>query len=81
MAFLGVVSYQFSSDYPCSLLQALKPKEVVWIHWEDFFRKYTKEPKTIRGTDVVKFFDLPCVKPYKSKALLPWPGVTLDISY
>ena len=81
MAFLGVVSYQFSPDYPCSLLQALKPKEVVWIHWEDFFRKYTKKPKTIRGTDVVKFFDLPCVKPYKSKALLPWPGVTLDISY
>jgi hypothetical protein len=81
MAFLGVVSYQFSPDYPCSLLQALKPKEVVWIHWEDFFRKYTKKPKTVRGTDVVKFFDRPCVSPYKSKALLPSPGVTLDISY
>jgi hypothetical protein len=81
IAFLGVASYQFSPDYPCSLLQALKPKEVVWIHWEDFFRKYTKKPKTVRGTDVIKFFDLPCVSPYKSKALLPWPGVTLDISY
>jgi L-ascorbate metabolism protein UlaG (beta-lactamase superfamily) len=81
MAFLGVVSYQFSPDYPCSLLQALKPKEVVWIHWEDFFRKYTKKPKAVRGTDVKKFFDLHCVKPYKSKALLPWPGVTFDISY
>ncbi len=81
MAFLGVASYQFSPDYPCSLLQALRPKEVVWIHWEDFFRKYTKKPKTVRGTDVVKFFNLPCVNSYKSKALLPWPGVTLNISY
>ena len=81
MAFLGVASYQFSPDYPCSLLEALKPKEVVWIHWEDFFRKYTKKPKTVRATDITKFFDLPCVNPYKSKALLPWPGVTFDISY
>ncbi len=75
LAFLGVASFQFSPDYPCTLLQAIHPKEVVWIHWEDFFRKYSKEPKTIRGTDVVKFFELPCVKPYKTKALLPWPGV------
>ena len=81
MAFLGVVSHHFSPDYPCTLLQSLKPKEVVWIHWEDFFRKYSKKPKTVRGTDVVKFFDLPCVSPYKAKALLPLPGITFDISY
>ena len=55
-------------------MQAIQAKEIVWIHWEDFFRKYSKDPKTLRGTDVVKFFDIPCVKPYKPKALLPWPG-------
>jgi hypothetical protein len=81
MAFLGVVSHHFSPDYPCTLLASLNPKEVVWIHWEDFFRKYSKKPRTVRGTDVVKFFDVPCVTPYKSKALIPWPGVTLDVSY
>lgn len=81
IAFLSLASYQYSPDYPCSLLQAIKPKEIVWIHWEDFFRKYTKKPKTIRATDVIKFFDLPCVSPYKSKALMPWPGVLLDITY
>jgi hypothetical protein len=81
LAFLGVASYHFSPDYPCALLDSIKPKEVVWIHWEDFFRKYTKKPKTVRGTDVVKFFDIPCVKPYKEKALLPWPGVTYDVTY
>jgi hypothetical protein len=81
IAFLGVVSHHFSPDYPCTLLESLKPREVVWIHWEDFFRKYSKKPKTVRGTDVVKFFDLPCVAPYKAKALIPWPGVTFDVSY
>jgi L-ascorbate metabolism protein UlaG (beta-lactamase superfamily) len=79
LAFLGLASYHFSPGYPCTVLQALNPKEVVWIHWEDFFRKYTKTPKTVRGTDVIKFFDSPCVSPYKSRAFLPWPGVTYDI--
>lgn len=80
LAFLGLVSFHFSNEYPCTLIEAINPKEVVWIHWEDFFRKYTKKPKTVRGTDVTKFFELPCVRPYKSKALLPWPGVTYKIN-
>ncbi|HET6540649.1 MAG TPA: hypothetical protein VFG46_09205 [Chryseolinea sp.] len=78
VAFLGLASFHFSPDYPCTLLQAIDPKEIVWIHWEDLFRKYSKEPKTLRGTDLVKFFDLPCVKPYKAKALLPWPRAGYD---
>jgi len=78
LAFLTPASFHFSPDYPCTLLQAVNPKEIVWIHWEDFFRKYSKDPKTLRGTDMVKFFDLPCVKPYKAKALLPWPGVAYE---
>ncbi len=79
LAFLGVVSYHFSPDYPCTLLNAIKPKQIVWVHWEDFFRKYTKDPKTVRGTDVVNFFELPCVQPYQSKGFLPWPGVKFEI--
>ena len=78
VALLGLVSFHFSTEYPCTLLEALRPKEVVWIHWEDFFRRYTKEPKTVRGTDVIKFFELPCVDRYKNKSLLPLPGVALD---
>jgi L-ascorbate metabolism protein UlaG (beta-lactamase superfamily) len=79
VAFLGLVSFQFSTEYPCALLEAVQPKKVVWIHWEDFFRKYTKKPKTVRGTDVVKFSDLPCVQGYKSKSLLPVPGVAFEL--
>lgn len=78
VAFLGVVSYYFSPGYPCEVVKALNPREIVWIHWEDFFRKYTKEPKTARGTDIPKFFELPCINSYKSRILLPWPGVTYE---
>ena len=86
IAFLGVVSYQFSPAYPCTLLSKLnesnhevKP-EIVWIHWEDFFRKYNRKPKTVRGTDIAAFFDLSCVAPYKKNSWVPWPGVTYDIT-
>jgi hypothetical protein len=86
LAFLGVASYHFSPDYPCTLLSALtalasesKSPKVVWIHWEDFFRNYSRKPKSVRATDVVNFFDKPCVRPYKADALLPWPGVVYDL--
>jgi hypothetical protein len=81
IALLGVVSYHFSPDYPCTLLDAINPKHVVWIHWEDFFRKYTKEPKTVRGTDFRAFFELPCVREYKNSGKMLWPGVKMRLVY
>lgn len=78
IAFLGVASYHFSPAYPCALLDSIQSKKVVWIHWEDFFRRYTKKPKTVRGTDVGKFLDMPCVK---QDSMLPWPGVAFDVAY
>jgi hypothetical protein len=86
VAFLGVVSYHFSPDYPCTLLSEFQNAhpdsnlEIVWMHWEDFFRKYDRKPKTVRGTDVPAFFNIPCVLPYKNKSWTPWPGVVYDIS-
>jgi hypothetical protein len=81
LAFIGVASYGFSPDYPCGLLQAITPRQVIWIHWEDFFRPYTKEPKTVRGTDVPGFFELPCIQPYKISGKILWPRVKLELVY
>jgi hypothetical protein len=81
VAALGVASFQFSENtYPCSYLEAMKPAHVVFIHWEDFFRKYRRAPKSVMKTDVAKFFNhlLPsCAVPYT----LPAPGVVIEISY
>jgi hypothetical protein len=81
LAFIGIASYGFSPDYPDDLLQAISPRQVIWIHWEDFFRRYTKEPKTVRGTDVPGFFELPCIQPYKISGKILWPRVKLQLVY
>lgn len=86
IAFLGIASYQFSKDYPCRLLSEFenahseKRTLIVWTHWEDFFRRYDKNPKTLRGTNVPEFFNLNCVQSYKKNSRMPWPGVTYRIS-
>lgn len=86
IAFLGIASYHFAEEYPCRLLSEIenahpgKRPQIVWTHWEDFFRRYDKKPKTLRGTDVPEFFDLSCVQSYKDDFRMPWPGVTYRIS-
>jgi hypothetical protein len=81
IAFLGVASYQGSPEYPDSLLKFIHPKKTVWIHWEDFFRKYTRNTKTVRGTDVKKFYqrDTSWYREYPS--CTPFPGSILTIGY
>lgn len=81
IAFLGIASYEASPDYPSTLIMALDPTKIVWIHWEDFFRKYTKEPKTVRATNVPGFFNLPAVEAVKSKSYLPWPRAIFELNY
>lgn len=81
LAFIGVASYAFSPDYPCELLEQISPREIVWIHWEDFFRSYNKPPKTLRGTDVPGFFRLPCLSKYKNSGKLLWPRVKMELVY
>jgi hypothetical protein len=81
IAFLGVASYHFSKhSYPSTFLDSLRPKKIVFIHWEDFFRSYKRKPKTVLKTDVVKFFKtLP--EKYKDNYFLPLPGVVFDVKY
>jgi len=81
IAFLGVVSYHFSPEYPCVQLNQLQPGEIVWVHWEDFFRRYGKRPKTVRGSDIPGFFRLPCVGKYDIPGKLMPPLTTIRLLY
>jgi hypothetical protein len=81
IAFLGIASYAASPQYPAELLTALNPTAVVWLHWEDFFRSYTRPPKTVRATNVPAFFKLDAVNKVKDKAYLPWPKAVLEVKY
>jgi L-ascorbate metabolism protein UlaG (beta-lactamase superfamily) len=81
VAFLGIASYAASPQYPAELLTALNPAAVVWLHWEDFFRPYTRPPKTVRATNVPAFFKLDAVSKVKNKAYLPWPRAVLEVKF
>ncbi|MFM9838174.1 MAG: hypothetical protein ACKVOQ_07915 [Cyclobacteriaceae bacterium] len=81
IAFLGIASYAASPQYPAELLKALNPAAVMWLHWEDFFRSYTRPPKTVRATNVPAFFKLEAVSKVKNKAYLPWPRAVLEVKY
>jgi L-ascorbate metabolism protein UlaG (beta-lactamase superfamily) len=55
LALIGVASTNYTKNYPQELLALIKPKHVILIHWEDFFRAYKKEPKIVRFTRMKEF--------------------------
>lgn len=72
LAFLGVASHQFSENYPEAIVTHLNPKNICWIHWEDFFGIHEKEPLTVRQTNIKRFFSTYSLK--FSNQFLPLPG-------
>ena len=81
LAVLGVASYHFSeTTYPCEYVKKLQPKNVMFIHWEDFFRPYNRKPKSILKNDLPRFFNeiIPACIP---KYILPVPGVVVNVKY
>lgn len=81
LAVLGIASYHFSENtYPCEFLKTLQPKDVMFIHWEDFFRKLRKEPKAVKTNDIARFFTdvfAKCSRNY----VLPVPGSVITIMH
>jgi hypothetical protein len=80
LAILGVASYHFSENtYPCEFLTALKPSNLMFIHWEDFFRKVHQPPKAVKKNDIPRFFSevfSKCRMNYR----LPLPGTVISVS-
>jgi hypothetical protein len=79
LAILGVASYQFSENtYPCEFLTTLKPNNLMFIHWEDFFRKVNQRPKTVKTNDITRFFTDVFSK-CKMDYAMPVPGAVITI--
>jgi hypothetical protein len=82
LAVLGVASYHFSeSTYPCNYLDRLKPSNLMFIHWEDFFRSYKKRPRSVIATDVPRFFNTVLSQCKPAGYIVPAPGVVVNVSY
>lgn len=79
LAILGVASYRFSENtYPCEFLDTLHPKHLMFIHWEDFFRRVQQRPKSVKTNDTPRFFNEVFAK-CKMDYLMPIPGSVVKI--
>jgi hypothetical protein len=81
ISILCMASFNYVSNYPDSLINYLKPKQIVIVHWENFFKKYSlnrKHYKIVPFTNAMCFIDrmeqLLYPATVKSKCLLPVPN-------
>jgi len=84
LAFIGVASANNVRDYPMGLLRAIRPRYVVFIHWEDFFRSYDKKPGIVRATNFKKFlsrYEEVMGKDYPSFTTMPRQGTMYRFLY
>jgi hypothetical protein len=81
LAVLGIASYHFSENtYPCEFLKTLKPAKLMFIHWEDFFRKLRQKPKAVKTNDVARLFT-DVFSNCKMDYTMPLPGSVITIRY
>ena len=74
LAILCVASFKQVNNYPEGIVRAIRPKNIMLGHWEDFFRKQGKPVKALRATNVGSFIKrLEAVLPEDSKWFLPLP--------
>jgi hypothetical protein len=84
LALIGVASTNQVDNYPMQLLSAIRPRYVVLIHWEDFFRAYRKEPKIVRGTRFKIFlnrYQSVMGSGYAGRTSMPRPGTLYRFQY
>ncbi len=57
LAIICVASYSYVADYPYSLLNTIKPKKTILVHWEDFLNKgmYVQNPRVVALTRIKPF--------------------------
>jgi hypothetical protein len=82
VAVFGIASYHFSEEsYPCRYIDEMRPQQVMFIHWEDFFRKYQQEPKTVMKNDIPEFFKKVLPACNNGDYIFPVPGVVVNVKY
>lgn len=86
LAFLCAASSNYvKRNYPQRILEDLKPSKIVWIHWEDFFRK----PLDFDGARLVRFTRFGVLnrklkkagyEPSQQTQVMPRPGTKIIIN-
>ena len=81
VAIVTVAGFGQTKEYPEGIIQELKPRHVVLVHWEDFFRDPEKPPKVLRATNLKRFIRrLERVLPSDADWTMAKPGVELEFN-
>ncbi len=86
LAILCYASAPNVKDYPGLILDYIKPKKTVLVHWEDFFRtpRSPEDVKLVRGTNpkkVKKRIEVLNLKSVKDHFVMPKPGTFIHVKY
>jgi hypothetical protein len=88
LAIICLASYKYVNHYPERLLDTLRPKKTIIVHWEDFFNDmYVHEPKVVGLSPEIPFMQklesLPWVGKgnLKKHFVMPKPLVKLKVRY
>jgi hypothetical protein len=86
MAIVCFASMQEVDDYPDYLIKAMKPQEILLIHWEDFFRypRDADDLKIVRGTNKnIAEERIHAIEqlPFKPTVSIPRPGTLITVKY
>jgi ribonuclease BN (tRNA processing enzyme) len=78
LAILCAASYHEVTDYPGRFLEKVKLDHIIIGHWENFFRSYSKPPRSVPFTNVKKFIKIVNAnKQAHTTCHLPKPGTCL----
>lgn len=78
LAILCAASFHEVRNYPERFLAEIKPRHIIVGHWENFFRSYTKPPRTVPFTNVKKFIEkVKTAKPEGVDCHVPKPGACI----
>jgi hypothetical protein len=86
LAVLCYASSDHVKNYPAFLLDSLKPKKTILVHWEDFFRmpRDPDDVKLVRGTNpkkAKKIFESLASRKIKEHFIMPKPGTFIRVKF
>lgn len=58
LAMLAGASFDNVQDYPTGLLRNYRPKKTLFIHWENFFKPWLKEPEALTLINIEKLMKI-----------------------
>lgn len=72
--FLAAASFDHVENYPTGLIKQLTPAEIIFIHWENFFKPWFEQPEALSLIDFDTLMSNKTLAGRANNALIGQPG-------